>query len=206
MKSITQKINLFLFQPKVNGSNILNRNRFIYNVKFDIVGENNILTFAKDLSIENASIFIRGNNHTLTFNENAIFKSGLLWFEDNFNSIILGKGTTVENAHIAVTENNQSITIGADCLISHGISIRNGDSHSIIENKSQKRINHSQIIRIDDHVWIGANVTILKGAIIEKNSIIGIGSIVTKKVDANCVYAGVPAKKLNQVLIGIEKD
>ena len=44
------------------------------------------------------------------------------------------------------------------------------------------------------NVWLGENVTILKGVTIGDNVIIGIGSIVTKDIPSNSVAVGVPAK------------
>ena len=49
-------------------------------------------------------------------------------------------------------------------------------------------------IKIEDNVFIGANVTVLPNVVIGENSIIGAGSIVTKNIPANCVAAGNPAK------------
>jgi acetyltransferase-like isoleucine patch superfamily enzyme len=51
---------------------------------------------------------------------------------------------------------------------------------------------------IERNVWIGANVTILKGVRIGENSVIAAGSVVTKSIPSNSVAAGVPAcvKKL----------
>jgi maltose O-acetyltransferase len=43
-------------------------------------------------------------------------------------------------------------------------------------------------------VFLGSNVTILKGVTIGKNSIIGNGSVVTKNIPENVVAAGNPAK------------
>ena len=42
--------------------------------------------------------------------------------------------------------------------------------------------------------WLGANTTILKGVNIHSNSIIGIGSIVTKDIPTNSLAIGIPAK------------
>ena len=44
-------------------------------------------------------------------------------------------------------------------------------------------------------MWIGNQVTILKGVTIENNSVIGTGSIVTKSInESNVVITGVPAE------------
>lgn len=196
-KKITQKLKKTFFPPRLKGSNQLVNNGFINKVKFDvIIGENNNIKLALGSSIENATIYIRGNNNSLIINENVKFKSGILRFEDNHNVIEIGKNTTIESAQIAVIENNQSIKIGNDCLISNDISIRNGDSHSIIDSITGKRINYSKSILIGDHVWLGANVTILKGVHIQSNVIVGLGSVVTSDLESNCIYGGIPAKKI----------
>lgn len=52
---------------------------------------------------------------------------------------------------------------------------------------------------IDANVKIGANSTILPGVVIEKNSLIGAGSVVTKNVPPNVVCAGNPAKIIKNI-------
>ena len=49
-------------------------------------------------------------------------------------------------------------------------------------------------IVIEDDVWIGANVVILKGVHIAKGCVIGAGSVVTKSTTPFGVYVGNPAK------------
>ena len=53
---------------------------------------------------------------------------------------------------------------------------------------------------IGENTKIGANVTILPDIIIRKNCLVGAGSLVTKNLlEDNCVYAGVPAKKIKYI-------
>ena len=54
-------------------------------------------------------------------------------------------------------------------------------------------------ILIGENVWIGMNCIILKGVVIGDNTIIGAGSIVTKNLEANCIYAGNPAKLVKKL-------
>ena len=68
------------------------------------------------------------------------------------------------------------------------------DNHSIIDVASGKRINPSRPITIGDHVWVGQEVTILKGTAIGSHSIVGAGSIVRGVVPPNTLVAGSPAR------------
>ncbi|WP_295020690.1 DapH/DapD/GlmU-related protein [Sulfurimonas sp.] len=47
--------------------------------------------------------------------------------------------------------------------------------------------------------WIGANTIILPGVTIGQNSVVGAGSVVTKSIPENAVYAGNPAKIIKQL-------
>ena len=50
---------------------------------------------------------------------------------------------------------------------------------------------------IEDDVWCGANVTILKGVTIGRGSIVAAGAVVTKSFPPYSIIGGVPAKLLN---------
>lgn len=49
-------------------------------------------------------------------------------------------------------------------------------------------------IHIEDDVWIGANVTILKNVRIGRGAVIAAGAVVTKEVPAYAIVGGVPAR------------
>ena len=53
-----------------------------------------------------------------------------------------------------------------------------------------------QDVIVDDDVWIGANVTILKGVHIGRSSIVAAGAVVVKDVPEFAIVGGVPAKIL----------
>ncbi len=84
--------------------------------------------------------------------------------------------------------------IGALCMFSYGITLRNHDSHRIIDPSSGRVLNPPKDVILGRHVWIAQNATILKGCHIGDNSVIGFGSIVTKSCPPGSVMAGVPAK------------
>jgi acetyltransferase-like isoleucine patch superfamily enzyme len=52
---------------------------------------------------------------------------------------------------------------------------------------------------IGSGVWLGVNVTVMKGVTIGENTLVAAGSVVTKSLPANVVAGGVPAKILKQL-------
>lgn len=102
--------------------------------------------------------------------------------------------------------------LGANSTVNHGVEIigkvyignnvRIGSGTKIIASNHTISdpyipIHHMQTkgkgIIIDDNVWLGANVIILDGVKIENNVVVGAGSVVTKNIEKNSIYAGNPA-------------
>ncbi|MBD8490085.1 hypothetical protein IFO69_15110 [Echinicola sp. CAU 1574] len=54
-------------------------------------------------------------------------------------------------------------------------------------------------INIEDGVWIGGHCIILKGVTIGERSVIGAGSVVSKNIPKNEVWAGNPAKFIKKI-------
>lgn len=47
---------------------------------------------------------------------------------------------------------------------------------------------------IEDDVWIGAHVTVLKGIRVGSGAVVGAGAVVTRDVPTGAIVAGIPAK------------
>jgi maltose O-acetyltransferase len=56
-----------------------------------------------------------------------------------------------------------------------------------------------QPVRIEDGCWVGASVTILPGIVIEPGCVIAAGAVLTKSTTANGLYAGVPARRVQDL-------
>lgn len=183
------------FRRSISGKNnkVLNQG-VIHKVRFDIIGNNNLIEIGKNSILSHVTIFIRGDNHVLKIANNCRYDGGSVWFEDYCCQIVIGQDTTIESAHLAATEPYSKIIIGNDCMFSSDIEFRTGDSHSIIDNATKERINFAQNIEVGDHVWIGAHSIILKGVNIGHNSIIGTNSIVTKSIPGQSIAVGIPAR------------
>ncbi|RKD87932.1 acyltransferase [Mangrovibacterium diazotrophicum] len=189
-KRISGKNNII----RVKNSVILN------NCKFDIAGNNNSVEIHCSAILNNVTFFIRGNQNKIEIGEKVRFwRGGELWIEDYNGTIKIGNHSTFENTHIAVTEPYSKIEIGEDCMFAYGIDIRTGDSHSIIDINTNKRINYAQDISIGNHVWVASHASILKGVTIGDNSVIATRSVVTKNFEEDHILVGgSPARKLKE--------
>ena len=91
------------------------------------------------------------------------------------------------------------LTIGSKVIFGPHPTIITGDHRIdvvgkfIIESNEKTAENDAPVI-IDDDVWTGANVTILKGVTIGRGSVIAAGAVVTKSCPPYSIIGGVPAK------------
>jgi maltose O-acetyltransferase len=54
-------------------------------------------------------------------------------------------------------------------------------------------------ITLEDHVWLGANVTVVGGVTIGAGSMIAAGSVVTRDVPAGVVAGGNPCRVIREI-------
>lgn len=92
---------------------------------------------------------------------------------------------------------SKQITIGRMLFCGGNVNIWDTDFHPL-DHRERSIGDNSNVqslpIIIGNDVFIGANSTILKGVKIGDNSIIGTGSIVTKSIPPNQLWAGNPAR------------
>lgn len=170
---------------------------FLKGTSFDISGRNNVIIVGPKARLFNCKIKIIGDGNKLEIKGGStIISNTSFWMQHGPNEIIIGHDSTIEGGHLAAIEGTK-ITVGNDCMFSSDIEIRTGDSHSIINTVTDKRINPSADVLIGNHVWLTAHVRVMKGAVLPDNSIVGNSAIVTNKFDKeNSVYAGIPAKHI----------
>lgn len=90
-----------------------------------------------------------------------------------------------------------NISIGDECIFANNLVIVDHD-HNIYADKEKNPYVIKDII-IGNRVWVGANATILKGVTIGDDAVIAAGAVVTSDVLPNCVYGGVPARKIKEI-------
>ena len=96
--------------------------------------------------------------------------------------IRIGNNTNVQyNAVIHATYQKSPTNIGNNVTIAHGAILHGCTIH--------------------DNVMIWMNAVVLDDVVVESNSIIAAGSVVSKwtRVESGTVYAGIPAKKIKDI-------
>lgn len=87
------------------------------------------------------------------------------------------------------------LTLGKHVLVGDNVSFRTADhefadTNTPMGDQGERRGS----IVIDDDVWLGANVTVLRGVRIGRGAIVGANAVVTRDVPEYAIVGGVPAK------------
>ena len=132
---------------------------------------------------------------------------------------LVGKGTKIAKKF----EGGECVHIGPNCYIGPNVKMGNfvlisdnvnfiGTDHvyqevaipTILAGRPE---NYETLVTIvEDDVWIGHGVTIMRGIKIGEGSIIGANSIVTENIPPYSVYVGIPAKFIKSRFTEIQKN
>jgi len=156
------------------------------------------------------------NRKYVTIGERGLIKASFT-FETPQGEIRIGNNTHIGGAHFIC---RSGITVGNDVTMAWGITLYDHDSHSTnweyrqhdneqcyadylatgnnIANKDWSHVNTAPIV-IEDKVWIGMDVLVLKGVTIGEGAVIAAKSVVTKDVPAWTLVAGNPAKVVKEL-------
>lgn len=111
----------------------------------------------------------------------------------------LGSGTWINNGFRCIAEHS-SITIGQNCLIGANVEILDSDFHGIgLHERGLSKPEWAAPVVLEDEVFIGSNVRVLKGVRIGRGSVIANSSVVIADIPPMVVAAGVPAKVIRSI-------
>lgn len=106
----------------------------------------------------------------------------------DFSSIIVRRGAKLKIGNGVFMNRNTIINVHMGLIVENGVTI--GPNVCIFDHdhdiKNRGAFLSDKIV-IKSNAWIGANVVILKGVKIGRNSVIGSGSVVTKDVPDNSI-------------------
>lgn len=116
----------------------------------------------------------------------------------SYRSIVLGSDVYI-GPRATFNSAISTIRIGSKVLFGPEVTIMGGDHRfdvvgRYIYDVTEKVPDNDRDVVIEDDVWIGARVVILKGVTIGRGSVIGAGSVVTKSIPPYSVAVGNPAK------------
>jgi acetyltransferase-like isoleucine patch superfamily enzyme len=137
------------------------------------------------------SEFVIHDNGILEINGDCEITTGCSILVDRNAKLSFGSANLNFNSQIRV---HMSVSFGDDVYIGENVTIRDSDNHSISCSTSPK----SAPIIIGNHVWIGINVTILKGVNISDGAVVAANSLVNRNVPPNTLVGGLPAKVLRE--------
>lgn len=104
-------------------------------------------------------------------------------------TLSIGEGTYINyGSNISATE---SVTIGNNCAIGQYAIIMDNDYHDLDD---RWKMGEPAPIVIEDDVWLGARVIVLRGAHIGQGSVIGANSVVKGCIPPYSLAAGMPAR------------
>jgi len=146
------------------------------------------MKFGRDFQLRSTRVSNPGINHPVvlsTIREGAILEIG-----DNFG---------MSGGGIVVTK---QVIIGNNVLFGANTMLGDSDFHPLSPEERLKNPNDgaSKPVIIEDNVFTGANVIILKGAKIGHGSVIGANSVVFSEIPPNVVAVGNPARPFRELL------
>jgi acetyltransferase-like isoleucine patch superfamily enzyme len=138
------------------------------------------------------SLRIRGPGQVLIGNNVRLLGRVTPWTYAREARIAVGDDTWMDGVRMGCA---QAITIGRECIIADA-RIFDTDFHS---THVDRRRNAEAPIRIapvviEDNVWVGAEVGLLPGTWIGRNSVVGYGSVCVRRYPENTILFGNPAK------------
>lgn len=165
------------------------------DVRLDIIGCDNTIVFGRGCRIDRASLTLRGSGHRVFIGKDCVVENLDLRLLHGRGLFALGEKSHVVDLEASVFEGTRCV-LGRDCLISKRVLAATGDAHSILDADTGARINPSADIAVGDHVWLGLETMLLKGAAIGRDCVIGARSVVTGAIPDATLAAGNPARAL----------
>lgn len=95
-----------------------------------------------------------------------------------------------------ILDAHERLEIGTDCMIGPGCYLTDADHSRVPGRRIGEAAMNIKPTILEDNVWLGAGVIVLKGVRIGRDAVVGAGAVVTRDVPAGAIVAGVPARQI----------
>jgi len=137
-------------------------------------------------------------NKIINRGNNIHCESGFSIFNGEKN-IYLGSNIYLVDTLINAGDDLGSVRIDDYVFFGHGVKIL-ARGHDYKEFNLERQIKIvEKPIHIQEGAWVSSGSIILGGVTIGKNAVVGAGSVVTKNIQNNAIYAGNPAKIIRYI-------
>lgn len=162
----------------------------------NITGSNNILKIHTPTTLQNFILNCSSDNVNIEIGKDCTLRGSNVTIWGGKHCVVkIGKNCSIWKNFELFVSGSSSFIMEDDCMISYNVTIWCGDGHQVLNKDNNEIINlQKEPLVIGTHSWISNNVLITKNAKIPTNTIIGMGSVVSKKFkEENTCIAGNPA-------------
>ncbi len=159
----------------------------------EFAGTGNVLFVEDGTRLRNTRLRFLGNDAVIHLRKSHGFLRLIATvFEESV--FYLGPGATFTSEARVLPTERKHVIVGRDAMFSSRVAFRTADPHLIYSVESRERVNPSDSIWVGDHVWLGEDTLLLKGAKVGSGSILAARALITKKIPSNSTAAGVPGR------------
>lgn len=139
-----------------------------------------------------------GSNHVIVLEDDVILSNNVMISCKN-GTVKIGARSGISAQTIIHSTQGNPVYIGSDAIIGPRCYIVGGGNYHTERLDIpmwRQGIKHDGGVRLQDDVWLGANVTVLGGVTMGIGSVAAAGALVNKNVPARAICGGLPAKIL----------
>lgn len=93
---------------------------------------------------------------------------------------------------------SELVRIGPRCKLGTYVIMMDNDFHTVEPERRNEKPSSAPIV-LEENVWLGARVTVLRGVTVGAGSVVGAGAVVTRDIPPRSLAVGVPARVIRKL-------
>lgn len=179
----------------LTGNEMIGSFREVNKVRIQFFGTGNKFITEDGVVLRGLRVVFLGANATVKIDAGCSIRGVFIVEQNAF--IHIGEKTKFNKPCQLEASADRKISLGANCLMAN-VNFYTSDGIAVKNVADQTVVNPAADITIENHVWIAENTLVLKGSVVQHDSVIAAGSIVSGLIEANSIAAGNPAKVIRQ--------